>query len=145
MRNLASIAAAALVALFVAGCASFHQTQRVKFVDDDGRFAEVLYGYGDKDHVTTWVSPINGKEIELKSKLRVKVALDHGPSFLAYQCMNTLGSGTMYRTDNERYMFLANGFTCAIFELEDKTDDYIMVFQGVLCQPPVNEEEENGR
>ncbi len=131
---------AALAALAFAGCVSFHQTQIVKFVDDDGRLLEVVYGYGDKDHVTTWASPINGKEIELKSKLRVKVNMDDGPSFMAFQCMNTLGSGTMYKTDNDRWMFLANGFTCALFEFDSSVDDYITVFQGVLCQPPVNEE-----
>ncbi len=132
---------AALAVLAFAGCTSFHQTQTVKFVDDDGRFAEVVYGYGDKDHVTTWISPINGKEIELRSKLRVKVKMEDGPSFMAFQCMNTLGSGTMYKTDNERWMFLANGFTCAVFELVDRTDDYRSIFQGVLCQPPANEED----
>jgi len=140
MKNILHTVAAAFAALALAGCTSFHQTQVVKFVDDDGRFAEVVYGYGDKDHVTTWTSPINGKEIELKSKLRVKVYMEDGPGFMAFQCMNTLGSGTMYKTDNDRWMFLANGFTCAVFELEDGSDDYKSIFQGVLCQPPVNEE-----
>ena len=140
MRNALHLVAAAVVAFALAGCTSFHQTQVVKFVDDDGRFAEVAYGYGDKDHVTTWTSPINGKEIELKSKLRVKVRMDDGPSFTAFQCMNSLGSGTMYKTDNDRWMFLANGFTCAVFELEDGSEDYKAVFQGVLCQPPVTGE-----
>ncbi len=138
MKRLASI----FVAFALAGCASFHQTQRVKFVDDDGRFAEVVYGYGDKDHITTWTSPINGKEIELKSKLRVKVSLENGPSFLAYQCMNTLRSGTMYKTDNDRWMFLANGFTSAVFELDEANEEYKAIFEGVLCQPPVNEEDQ---
>ena len=135
----AAFAAAAVLAF--AGCTSFRQTQTVKFVDDDGRFAEVVYGYGDKDHVTTWTSPVNGKDIELKSKLRVKVRIEDGPGFLAFQCMNTFGSGTMYRTDNERYMFLANGFTMAVFELDDKSEEYRTIFQGVLCQPPVNGED----
>ena len=140
MTRRVTLLFAALAALALAGCVSFHQTQVVKFVDDDGRLLEVVYGYGDKDHVTTWTSPINGKEIELKSKLRVKVNMADGPSFMAFQCMNTLESGTMYKTDNDRWMFLANGFTCALFELDGESDDYRTIFQGVLCQPPVNEE-----
>jgi len=132
---------AALATALLAGCASFHQTQVVKFVDDDGRFVNVTYGYGDEDHVTKWVSPINGKTIELKSKLRVKVDMEDGPAFKAFQCMNTLGSGTMYKTDNDRWMFLANGFTCAVFEWDERQKDYRYVFQGVLCQTPTDAEE----
>ncbi|MBQ4385634.1 MAG: hypothetical protein IKO87_04060 [Kiritimatiellae bacterium] len=134
---------AAVAALVTAGCSSFHQTQLVKFVDDDGRFLEVVYGYGDEDHVTKWVSPATGKTIELKSRLRVKVKMEGGPSFKAFQCMNTLGSGTMYRTDNERWMYLANGFTCAVFEWDEERKDYRYVFQGVLCQTP--EDAEGGK
>lgn len=141
MRSIASIFAGA-VALLLAGCASFHQTQVVKFVDDDGQFVTVVYGYGDEDHVTKWVSPVNGKEIELKSKLRVKVRMEDGPDFTAYQCMNTLGSGTMYKTDNDRWMFLANGFTCAVFEWDERQQDYRYMFQGVLCQTPEDAEDQ---
>ena len=68
MRKRIAVVCAALAAVVLGGCASFHQTQAVKFVDDDGRFLEVVYGYGDKDHVTTWVSPVNGNEIELSSE-----------------------------------------------------------------------------
>ena len=139
MRKRIAVVCAALAAVVLGGCASFHQTQAVKFVDDDGRFLEVVYGYGDKDHVTTWVSPVNGNEIELRSKLRVKVSLEDGPSFMAFQCMYMLSSGTMYKTDNDRWLFLANGFTCAMFEFDGAADDYRTVFQGVLCQPPANE------
>ena len=53
--------------------------------------------------------------------------------------MNMLSSGTMYKTDNDRWLFLANGFTCAMFEFDGAADDYRTVFQGVLCQPPANE------
>ena len=139
MKRILSIA----VALVLTGCASFHKTQEVKFVDDDGRFVTVVYGYGDEDHVTQWVSPVNGKKVELKSKLRVKVRMEGGPSFTAYQCMNTLGSGTMYKTDNDRWMFLANGFTCAAFEWDERQKDYRYIFQGVLCQTP--QDLEDGR
>ena len=132
----------AIAALLLAGCATFHQTQVVKFVDDDGQFVTVTYGYGEEDHVTQWVSPVNGKKVELKSKLRVKVDIDGGPKYTAYQCMNTLGSGTMYKTDNNRWMFLANGFTCAAFEWDEKQQDYRYIFQGVLCQTPIDAEDE---
>lgn len=132
--------AACVATLLCAGCASFHATQVVRFVDDDGRFATVTYGYGDEDHATTFISPANGREVELKSRLRVKVAMDDGPSFTAYQCMNMLGSGTMYKTDNDRWMYLANGFTCMLFEFDAARDDYRVVFRGVLCQTPARED-----
>ena len=146
--------AAALAA--AAGCTSFHETQSVVFVDEDGRFASVTYGYGDDDHSTTFVSPVNGKTVELKSKLRVRVALPddrgdaklNGESFTAFQCMNMLRSGTMYKTDDGEWMFLANGFTCAAFRLEEKgpkKGDYLMVFQGELCQPRAGGDEKGGR
>jgi len=130
------------VTAVLAGCASFHETQMVQFVDDDGRFLSVVYGYGDEDHATKWTSPINGNVVELKSKLRVKVRMEGGPRFTAYQCMNTLGSGTMYKTDNGRWMFLANGFTCAMFEWDPRQQDYRYMFEGVLCQTPKDAEDE---
>lgn len=140
-RSMARFIFALVAAVLAAGCATFHETQVVKFVDDDGRFVSVVYGYGDEDHVTKWVSPVNGKEVDLKSKLRVKVQMEDGHEFTAYQCMNMFGSGTMYRTDNERFMFLANGFTCAVFEWDEKQQDYRYIFEGVLCQTPKDAEE----
>jgi hypothetical protein len=127
---------AACSALFFAGCTSFHVMQTVRFVDDDGRFVSVQYGVGDEDHVTTFVSPVNGKEIELKSKLRVRVRLDDGTSFTGFQCMNMLQSGTMYKTDDGEWMFLANGFTCMVFEYDKERRDHRVVFRGALAQPP---------
>ena len=140
MSTLGCIIVGMSAALLV-GCSSFHQTQIVKFVDDDGRVVDVVYGYGDEDHVTKWVSPVNGKTIELKSKLRVKVKMEDGPSFKAFQCMNTLGSGTMYKTDNDRWMVLANGFSCTIYrQTEEDETKYAEVFRGVLCQTPEKED-----
>ncbi|MBQ4471146.1 MAG: hypothetical protein II946_02350 [Kiritimatiellae bacterium] len=141
MRSLKTVFGC-LAAVVLAGCVSFHETQMVQFVDDDGRFLSVVYGYGDEDHATKWTSPVNGNVVELKSKLRVKVRMEGGPSFTAYQCMNTLGSGTMYKTDNGRWMFLANGFTCAMFEWDSRQQDYRYVFEGVLCQTPKDAEGE---
>ena len=48
MKNTLHTVAAAFAALALAGCTSFHVTQSVKFVDDDGRFVSVVYGYGDR-------------------------------------------------------------------------------------------------
>lgn len=134
-RKLSAVAAAVFLFLF-AGCTSFHVTQTVRFVDDDGRFVTVQYGVGDEDHTTTFVSPVNGKEIELKSKLRVRVEHFDGTRFTAYQCMNMLQSGTMYKTDDGEWMFLANGFTCMVFEYDEKRRDHRIVFKGALAQSP---------
>jgi hypothetical protein len=124
------------LAVLLSGCTSFHPLQTARFVDDDGRFVTVQYGVGDEDHVTSFVSPVNGKEIELKSKLRVRVQLADGTRFTAFQCMNMLQSGTMYKTDNGEWMFLANGFTCLVFEYDDERRDHRVVFRGTLAQSP---------
>ena len=77
MRSLKTVFCC-LAAVVMAGCVSFHETQMVQFVDDDGRFLSVVYGYGDEDHATKWTSPVNGNVVELKSKLRVKVRMEGG-------------------------------------------------------------------
>ncbi len=129
-----------LVLMLLAGCASFILNQTCEFVDEDGRFVTVDYGVGKTDHTTTFKSPANGKLMDFKSKLRVRVHLPDR-TLLAYQCMNVTNSGTMYRTDDEEWVFLANGFTCSVFQrLEDKSD-YLEVFNGVLCETPKKADE----
>ncbi len=124
-----------LVLMFLTGCVSFILSQRCVFVDEDGRFATVEYGSGKSDHTTTFVSPGNGKEMEFKSKLRVRVYLPN-ESFTAYQRMNMLQSGTMYGTDDKKWLFHANGFTCSVYRQTADKSDYLLVFQGVLCETP---------
>ena len=129
-----------LVLMFLTGCVSFILTQRCVFVDEDGKFTTVEYGSGKSEHTTTFTSPGNGKEMEFKSKLRVRVHLPN-ESFTAYQCMNVLQSGTMYRTDDKKWLFHANGFTCSVYRQTEDEKDYLLVFQGVLCESPKKADE----
>lgn len=130
-----------LVLFMMAGCASYTPMQTCRFVDDDGRFLTVSYESGMKDHINEFVSPGNGKTFEFRSKLRVKVDSDFGVDFTAYQAMNFYGSGTLYKTDNNKWQYLANGFTCHVLKLQadESTGEsgYVSVYQGVICQDPV--------
>ena len=129
--------AAALFALF-AGCTSFSPQQLSMFTDSDGNIVAVEYGRSKSDHKSNFTAP-NGKVVEMKSKLGVRVTLPDGESFLAWECMNVLPSGTMYRSDNEKWMYHANGISCRVFEKAQNAngeDDYLEVFEGIICEGP---------
>lgn len=160
VRKILSVTASALL-LALAGCHSYRIVQTNVFSDEDGNLVRVSYGKSDTDHVNTFIAPSNGKEMEFKSKLMVKVIVpeitrvykskpDAGgkivrrtetlcgeDSFVAWQCMNFLSSGTMYKTDDEEWIVYVNGFTCALYlqtkELETR---YLEVYRGVLCDTP---------
>ena len=95
----------------------------------------VGYGSAEKPHTNTYVNPFTKQEMEFKSNLGVEVELPDGDSFVAWRCMNFERSGTMYRTDNGRWMFHANGFTSSIYERRPD-GGYNLVFNGVLCEAP---------
>jgi len=142
LKNALVVAAFALLA----GCNSYRTTQTSYFVDDDGAIVRVDYGRAEKDHVNSFVSPANGAELEFRSKLVVDVRLPDGDDFTAWQCMNFGGNGTMYKSDDEEWYFLASGFTCKVAQ-KDATfaSGYRNVFQGVLCNTPVKVPEKDAR
>lgn len=119
--------------LLLAGCVSYETKQMARFLDNEGTVIEVEYQHGDGDHVNTYM--FNGKEREFRSKLRVKVDMP-GNDFVAYQCMNILSSGTMYRTDDEKWLFHAGGIVGSIYKQTPDKSDYELVFQGVICHTP---------
>jgi len=145
-----------LAALLLQGCQSYTIVQRNMFTDDDGNVVVVEYGRSEKDHVNTFVAPGTGREVESKSKLMVRVRFDENvrdylevlgrgsvtnrieladQTFTAWQCMNFLPRGTMYRTDNDKWMLLANGLSCTIFrQTKEDKKNYLEVFRGVLCK-----------
>lgn len=125
----------AAAVLLAAGCASRRIVQTNVFSDEDGRLVRVDYGRSERDHVNTFISPVTGEELEFKSKLLVEVSLYDGESFTAWQCMNFMRSGTMYKTDDEEYMLLAAGFSCVIYARDDE-GRYAEVYRGVLCDSP---------
>ena len=121
--------------LALAGCQGYTVVQRNVFADDNGNIVAVDYGRSERDHVNTFVSPATGKEMEFKSRLAVKARLPDGDSFTAWQCMNFLPYGTMYKTDSEEWMLLANGFSCVIYhQSEEDETKYREVYRGVLCE-----------
>ena len=135
------MAAASLAALVLAGCASFTPMQTSLFTDEDGNVISVDYGRAEKDHESKFTAP-NGKVMTMKSKLAVKVTLPDGTDFVAWECMNTLPSGTMYKSDNEKWMYHANGITCQVFTASvnpEGKNDYLLIFEGIICEGPKKE------
>ena len=136
--NLA-IAAFALLAL--AGCTSFKPLQSSLFTDENGNIVSVDYGRDAKDHESKFVAP-NGKVMTMKTKLKVRVTLTDGTEFLAWECMNPLPTGTMYRSNNEKWMYHANGISCRVFKEDVNPQgekDYLVVFEGIICEGPKRE------
>lgn len=130
----------ALIALF-AGCNSYRIVQKNVFSDDLGRIVSVDYARAEHEHNSKFTSPVTGKEIDFKSRLLVNVELYDGEKFKAWQCMNFSRNGTMYKTDNQEYMFLAGGFTCNIYKLVDD-GLYDEIYRGVICDSPAPAEEQ---
>ena len=135
MSRFYAIAVASAFAL--AGCQSYEIVQRNVFSDEDGNLVAIDYGRSEKEHVNTFIVPLTGKEMEFKSKLVVDVELPDGETFTAWQCMNFMRRGTMYKTDNGRWMLLANGFSSVVYRQSDENpNDYREVYRGVLCDTP---------
>ena len=119
-----------------AGCASFELRQSDVFADEEGNVVGVDYGRRSKDHVFMVVSPGNGKLVEYKSDLMVRITLPDGNRISGYRTLNTFPVGTMYMTDDERWIYLANGFSCRIYMQLDDKSDYLLVFEGNLASAP---------
>ena len=132
--------------LALAGCRSYDIVQSNIFSDDDGNIVSVSYGRSESPHTNTFRNPNNGTTLEFKTKLVVEVVLPDGDSFTAWQCMNFMQSGTMYRTDNEDWMILVNGFTCRIYKNDDDgKGDYREVYRGILCETPERDVKKDDR
>ena len=94
-RPLAAAVLASVLAAALAGCASFERSQVDAFVDDQGYMIKVEYGTRSKDHVFMVPSPGNGKLVEYRSKLMVRVTLPDGTD-----CFDLLRDGRLL----ERHM-----------------------------------------
>ena len=139
---LRSFVASVVLGLTMAGCQSYDIVQSNIFANDDGDAVRIDYGRSGSDHVNTFVNPATGDEMDFKSRLVVKVRLPDGESFTAWQCMNFLASGTMYRTDDEDWLVLVNGFTCMVYAKDPVPEDpgrYREVYRGILCESPKSE------
>ena len=147
MARFVHIRAAAFAALLaLSGCRSYEIIQTNIFSDDDGYVVTIAYGRSDSVHVNTFRNPATGKDVEFKSNLAVRVELPDGDSFTAWQCMNFFESGTMYKTDNDEWQILVNGFTCRIFcRRDDESGLYDEVYRGILCESPKTEKKKDNR
>ena len=122
-----------LFALFLAaGCNTITQVQTMTFVDDNANVVVVDYGRAEKEHVGKCKSPTTGEDMDFRTKLLVKVVMPDGYSFKAWQTMNVLPSGTMYRSDDERWLFHARGITSSVYERTIDKTDYKLVYEGVM-------------
>ena len=145
-RSLQSCAFAAALFLAVVGCQSYEIVQTNIFSSDDGHVVTVAYGRSESFHVNTFRNPATGKDVEFKSKLVVRVKLPDGDSFTAWQCMNFFESGTMYKTDDDEWQILVNGFTCRMFlRVNDGSGLYNEVYRGILCESPKSEKKKDSK
>jgi len=128
----------AVLAAVLAGCVSFTPQQTSLFTDEEGNLVSVEYGSSKKDHESKFTAP-NGKVLTMKSKLGVRVTLPDGDDFVGWVCMNPLRTGTMYRSNNEKWMYHANGISCTVFKKAvnpQGKEDYLIVFEGIICEGP---------
>jgi len=123
---------AAAAAALAAGCNTFTATQTSSFADENGNILTVTYGQLEDNHETVFVSPVDGRRIDMKSRLAVRLELPGGKRVKAYQCMNMLATGTMYKTDDDKWLFHANGTTCSLYLVDEKGTDWVLVFDGTL-------------
>lgn len=134
MRNFLFLLA---FSVFAAGCASYDIVQTNIFSDEDGNVIHVNYGRAAEYHINTFESPMDGKEMEFKSKLVIEVTLPDGDEIVAWQCMNFLNTGTMYRTDNLKWMVHVDGFSTTLYlQTEENSSLYQDVYRGILCESP---------
>ena len=141
MSRLANILVAVVAAAFaVAGCQSYEIMQTNIFSNDGGQVVTIAYGRSGSYHVNTFKNPATGQDVDFKTKLVVRVEMPDGDSFTAWQCMNFMQSGTMYKTDDDEWQILVNGFTCRIFlRADDGSGLYDEVYRGILCESPKSE------
>ena len=131
-----------LTVFLLSGCASYEIAQTNIFADEDGAVVRIDYGHSEVDHYNTFINPKTGKEMDFHSKLVIEVTLPNGEDFTAWQCMNFSGSGTMYKTDDERWLVHLKGFSCEIGRQtrQDRTL-YQQVYGGIICETPKAEDE----
>jgi len=122
-----------LVASLLVGCSSFHLGQTMLFLDDNGNVIKVDYMRSDKPYVSQIKSPFNGETVDFSSKLLVEVTMPDGYSFEAWQTLNTLPSGTMYKSKDSRWLYHARGITSSVYEQTIDKSDYKLVYEGVMC------------
>ncbi len=119
----------AACALAFAGCESFEVERKSRFVNENGAIVAVEYGRG-AERTTKFIAP-NGAEMPYKSKLRVRVTMPDGDSFVAYR--NLSMAGVLYKSSDDEWEYLEEGTACAVAQMDDDGKGYLLRFQGVMC------------
>lgn len=125
----------ACVVLPICGCQSYVIVQSNIFSDDDGNVVRVDYGRSDEKHENYYENPTNGQKEKYLSNLVIDVYLPDGDSLTAWECMNFTSEGTMYKTDNDRWMIQVTGFSCRVYRMANR-NLYREVYRGILCDSP---------
>lgn len=120
--------------ILLSGCVSFEKTFSNSFIDDDGNVVSIVSGRLSEDHVFQVVSPGNGKLVDYKSKEAVKITLPDGQEFTAYQTLNTIPIGNMYKTEDGGIIYVTNGLMCRIYAMLEDGSDHLLVFEGNLTK-----------
>ena len=143
MRTTAIFCGIAL--LILAGCTSFEPVRSAQFVDDDNNYLHVDYGRDREDHETQFTLE-NGVRLPFRSKLKVRVELPSGNSFIAYQNMSPVGM--LYKTVDTDWEYFESGTGCIVAQMAKDRSGYIPRFKGTLCasiRNPLNEKKERIR
>jgi hypothetical protein len=122
-----------VISFVVAGCSSLQLAQTMLFLDDNGNVIKVDYLRSNKPYVTQVKSPFNGEMVDFSAKLLVVVTMPDGYDFEAWQTLNTLPSGTMYKSKDSRWLYHARGITSSVYEQTIDKSDYKLVYEGVMC------------
>lgn len=124
--------------LLLAGCSTFTPQQSFMFTDEDGQIIVSDYGNLKEKRASKFFAP-NGKEMTMLSDKVVRVTLPDGESFTAYECLNPLPIGTMYKSSNEKWMYHAAGISCQVYRKAVNPrgePDHELVYEGIICQGP---------
>lgn len=81
-------AIAFLAIVSVCGCQSYEIRQTCIYSDDAGRVVSVDYCKAHEPHISSFVNPATGKEVDFESRLLVNVERDWDEPFTAWQSMN---------------------------------------------------------
>ena len=134
-------AIAFLAIVSVCGCQSYEIRQTCIYSDDAGRVGSVDDCKAHEPHISSFVNPATGKEVDFESRLLVNVERDWDEPFTAWQSMNlNKMGGALYKSNNGRWMLHAMGYICFISELRGD-GQYHISFRGVLCESPKRADE----
>lgn len=132
------LAALALLASSLAGCAGFRETAASSFLDDEGNFLVARYGVLSREYSYDIVSPVNGVKLTNKDKRLVKVQFPNGTWEDFYFCQQDVPQGTTYTTRDSKWKYWTTGIMSRLYIINEEGNDYLLVFEGTCYDPTGN-------